>query len=282
MNAHELDRPLPLTTQIANKIRNEITSGLLKDGQVLPSTRELADQWDVSSYTISEAMKHLETDGLVATKNRSMRLVVAPAVAMETIKPSTATVVLVAGFAGSGKSQLGRILSRRTGWAVIDKDTITRPVVERALIALGSTPNDRESKTYVNEVRPREYEALLDAVTENVECGVSVIVAAPFIHELSSTVWIERTKLTLDDLNARMIIVWVDCDAKTTLRYLKRRGAERDEFKLANWDDYLESIDLDFRPKADHVVIHNSAGSEPLEKQISNIPIQPFEDAVSN
>jgi hypothetical protein len=51
-------------------------------------------------------------------------------------------------------------LLRETGWPMIDKDSITRPVVEVALELAGMSPNDRESDTYVSRIRPREYEAL--------------------------------------------------------------------------------------------------------------------------
>ena len=36
-----------------------------------------------------------------------------------------------------------------TGWPMLDKDTMTRPVVEAALEITGQPPNDRESETYL-------------------------------------------------------------------------------------------------------------------------------------
>lgn len=38
-------------------------------------------------------------------------------------------VVIVAGHSGSGKTEYSRMLSRRTGWPLLDKDTITGPHV---------------------------------------------------------------------------------------------------------------------------------------------------------
>jgi hypothetical protein len=80
------------------------------------------------------------------------------------IKPS---VLIIGGYAGSGKTELGRILARATGWPMLDKDTLTRPVVEAALEIAGQPLNDRESETYLNLIRPREYEATMGAAVEN-------------------------------------------------------------------------------------------------------------------
>jgi hypothetical protein len=39
--------------------------------------------------------------------------------------------------------------------------------------------------------------------------------------------------------------------------YLRFRSAARDRWKLDNWQDYLETIDPDFRPPIDHHVVDN-------------------------
>ena len=61
--------------QVARSIRNQIQAGQLRDGEVLPSTRELAAQWGVSVFTISEAMRVLAGEGLIESQSRSKRVV---------------------------------------------------------------------------------------------------------------------------------------------------------------------------------------------------------------
>jgi predicted kinase len=160
---------------------------------------------------------------------------------------------MVGGYAGSGKSELSRIIARETGWAMLDKDTITRPVVERVLEALGRSPHDRESPVYLSEVRPREYEALAAAIRENLECGNSVVATAPYIREFADAAWLERTANDYAEFN------------------LRRRGAARDTAKLADWQQYSTGLDLDFRPGIDHVVIDNCTSSAPLQVQALKI-----------
>ncbi|MDQ3763319.1 MAG: GntR family transcriptional regulator [Actinomycetota bacterium] len=263
-----ISRSQSLTQQVARNVRNDIAAGVLRDGQPLPPTRELAEQWGVSVFTISEAMKLLADEGLIVSKPRAGRVVNAPEQAgRNEIRTRTPHVILIGGYAGSGKTELGRILARETGWPILDKDTLTRPVVEVALEILGRSPHDRDSETYLSIIRPREYEALMSAMTENVQCGTSAIVTAPFIHELRDKAWIDRTIASCEAMNATLSIVWVHCDADTMHTYVRHRGAARDSAKLENWDAYLGTIDLEFRPPVPHALIDNSASGVPLQTQ---------------
>jgi DNA-binding transcriptional regulator YhcF (GntR family) len=254
--------------QVARNIRNEIEAGSLRDGDVLPSTRELAEQWAVSVFTISEAMKVLAEEGLVVSRSRSKRIVRVPDQARrEQIRLAKPHVVLVGGYAGSGKTHLGRVLARETGWPMLDKDTLTRPILEAALEVIGESPNDRESERYLDLMRPREYEATMAAAHENVECGNSAIVTAPFLREFNDVAWFSRTTATFAAMNATTTIVWVYCDVATMHTYIRHRGAARDTAKLGNWNGYLDSIDTEFRPPVPHIVIDNCASSTPLQAQ---------------
>jgi DNA-binding transcriptional regulator YhcF (GntR family) len=262
-----VSRSEPLHQQVARNIRNEIEAGVLRDGQRLPSTRELAEEWGVSTFAINDAMAILIEDGLVESKPRVGRTVRAPEQAQERPRPATPHVVMIGGYAGSGKTELGRIVSRETGWPLLDKDTLTRPVVEAALEAVGHSPHDRDSELYVSKIRPREYESLINAVTENLQCGTGSVVTAPFIREFADAAWINRTEATCKDLGATVTLVWLYCDADTMHTYVRHRGAARDAAKLADWEGYLAGIDLDMRPPVPHIVVDNSASSEPLQQQ---------------
>ena len=265
-----------IAEQITKQIRDQIHAGKLRHGQALPSTRKYAEEWGVSLNTINNALAPLMAEGLIVSRDRSGRTVNAPGQSQaseETRMPKLAVpqLVLVGGYAGSGKTELGRMLGRLTGWAILDKDTTTRPVVEAALEMLGILPSDREGETYTKVVRPAEYESLMNAVTENIECGVSVVATAPFAKELKDQAWLDRLDAQCRALPANLTIVWVSCDADSMRSYIKHRGAARDSWKLTHWDDYLASIDLDFEPPHDYVRVDNSLGSRPLHDQASDL-----------
>ncbi|MFI6030998.1 AAA family ATPase [Amycolatopsis magusensis] len=257
-----------LHQQVARNIRNDIAAGVLRHGQRLPSTRDLASRFDVSVFTINEAMDLLGKEGLIVSKARSARTVNAPdQAAHQEIRPVAPRVVMVGGYPGSGKSELGRILARQTGWPILDKDTLTRFVVEAALELQGLSRNDRESDTYVNTLRPGEYESLNEAMLENLQCGNSAIVTAPFVREFGDDEWVKNTQAQCKKLGAVLTFVWVYCDIETMRTYIRHRGAARDSAKLADWDSYVAGLNMDLRPAAPHVVVDNSTSGAPLDEQ---------------
>ena len=244
---------------IAQAIRNDIHAGRLLHGRQLPSTRDLASEWGTSVATINRAMDILADEGLVLSRARSSRIVNFPQPAeAERKRPK---VLLIGGYAGSGKTELGRIITRQTGWAILDKDTTTRPVVEAALDRLGTSAHDRESDTYMSIIRPAEYQALLATVVENVQCGASVVATAPFVRELQDGAWCDLVATTMNALEADLQTIWVRCDAESMHTYLQRRRASRDKAKLATWEDYVQSVDLQYRPLLPHHIVDNSTGT---------------------
>ena len=253
--------------QIARQLRTDIEAGVLRDGQALPSTRALAQEWGVSSFTANEALALLTQEGLINTRDRSGRVVTAPDQPSRGPRLARPRLVFVGGYAGSGKTELGRILSRATGWPILDKDTLTRPLVEMTLEAYGESPHTRESDTYLRQIRPAEYESLMAVVTENLQCGTSAIVTAPFLREFTNRAWLDRVTATAQGMGAQVHLVWVYCDADSMRSYIKRRGAARDAAKLADWAGYLAGIDLHLRPATQHAVIDNSLGGPPLQQQ---------------
>ena len=261
-----------MTEQVARLIRNEIHAGMWRDGDVLPSTRELAERTGASTYTITQAMKTLGEEGLIVSRERSKRVVNYPqGQPRDRIRPETPRAVLIGGYAGSGKTELGRILARLTGWPILDKDTLTRPVVETALDILGLSPHDRESPDYLTRIRPREYEALMATAIENAECGNSSLVTAPFIREFRDAAWLDRTRAQFEARKVDVSYVWIYCDADSMQTYIRQRGAARDAAKLADWPTYLASIDLDARPPVSHHLLDNSVSAPPLQTQAQEL-----------
>lgn len=171
------------------------------------------------------------------------------------------TLALVAGFAGSGKTEFAAFLSSVTGWALLDKDVLTRPLVESMLAALGGDPNDRQSRLYLSQVRPVEYRCLSNATFANIENGISTVVTAPFLAEVTDPQWVRRIMHRCAAASAHLEIVWVGADAETMHTNLQRRDAARDTWKLSHWDEYLAAIDIATRPAIPHFYIDNSLSS---------------------
>lgn len=168
------------------------------------------------------------------------------------------SLVLVAGFAGSGKTEFAKFLSAITGWALLDKDTLTRPLVESILTALNGDPNDRHSEIYKTRVRPIEYRCLNGATFANIDNGTSTVVTAPFLAEVVDRRWLDRLAFRCTSAGADFEIVWVGADIETMYTNLQQRDAARDTWKLNHWDEYVASIDLTIRPRFTHLYVDNS------------------------
>ena len=57
----------PIYTQIVDGFREQIISGILQEGDRLPSVRELASQLTINPNTIQRAYRELEMQGWIAT-----------------------------------------------------------------------------------------------------------------------------------------------------------------------------------------------------------------------
>ncbi|MFJ7912616.1 AAA family ATPase [Kitasatospora sp. NPDC096204] len=175
--------------------------------------------------------------------------------------PHKPTLVLVGGYAGSGKTELARFLSEISGWPLLDKDPMCRPLVESLLVALGSNRNDRHTETYRSKVRPLEYESLMAAVNANIDCGISSIVTAPLIAELSDEGWMRRLESRCEARGVTVAPVWVRCDVDSMRDYISYRSAARDTWKLDNWAEYVAGLNVELRPVVDHLVVDNRYGA---------------------
>jgi predicted kinase len=140
-----------------------------------------------------------------------------------------------------------------------------------ALEALGDVPHTRESEVYLSKVRPAEYEALMAAARENLECGTSVIATAPFLRELGDQAWLQRLRASCTVIGATVHLAWIEIDGESMHTYVRRRGAARDAAKLSDWPTYLEAVNLDFRPAGPHSVIDNRMGARPLQDQAAEL-----------
>ena len=60
----ELDRPIPLYMQVVRQLRAQIASGELRDGDRLPSQREMMARWHISMQTASKVIGAMKTEGI--------------------------------------------------------------------------------------------------------------------------------------------------------------------------------------------------------------------------
>jgi GntR family transcriptional repressor for pyruvate dehydrogenase complex len=68
MNTFKPIRTKIISKEVEQRLRQSILDGFYSPGDRLPSERELTEQFKVSRVTVREALKNLETNGLIAIK----------------------------------------------------------------------------------------------------------------------------------------------------------------------------------------------------------------------
>ncbi len=157
--------------------------------------------------------------------------------------PSTARLIYFCGHAGTGKTTLARRLVERlhveTGesFCLLDKDTLFGSFSARVMGLLTGDANDRDSPTYLDNLRDSEYQGLIEVASENLALCVNVLVVGPFSREIRAH--------TLHDGSAypvprgtRTRVIWIDLDEAVAHARIRERGDPRDAWKLAHWDIY--------------------------------------------
>ena len=170
--------------------------------------------------------------------------------------------ILIGGLAAAGKTTLGREIARLTRFAFLDKDRLTQPLVEALLSALDVPGgiDDRHSETYLNQVRPYEYECFMNTVIENVTLGISTIAVAPFLREIVDSLWLDEMHQQLPEASIHK--VWIDTLDKVLHERLLKRNLPRDRHKIENWNAYITSY-RQIRPVEPCVIVKPDQDEHP-------------------
>lgn len=153
--------------------------------------------------------------------------------------------LLFAGHAGTGKTTLAKrampVLAAKGGkdFFFLDKDTAYGAFSSHVMGLLTGNPADRDSPTYLQNLRDREYAGLLDITRENLELNSQVMLVGPFTRELMAGKFFRPTELGMPE-GTVCRIAWIDLPSDEAKRRIERRGDQRDEWKLVHWDDYLK------------------------------------------
>lgn len=179
--------------------------------------------------------------------------------------------ILLGGAAGTGKSSLSKCLVD-ADLVILGKERLTRGFTEELLQALGCSNSDRESDTYLEHVRPLEYQILQSAGLACLEKSQSVLLEAPWLKEITSPLWIDNFRDMTEALGAEPFIVWLVCDSHENYRRLSERAADRDLGKLSNWTEYAESSFATHVPTGIDLVLNTThTTSEALSHELLTV-----------
>jgi len=151
------------------------------------------------------------------------------------------TLYLIAGYAGTGKSTLGRKLAKRLNCVLIDKDTASELFVDY-IQEQGGFEKGRESEEYVWNIKPLEYRTMFKLAAQNLAIGNSVVAVAPAIDILQSHEYWKKYSRFWGVGEYELKVIWMKHDLIRERRNIFERNSPRDANKIKNWDAYAEGV----------------------------------------
>ncbi len=153
--------------------------------------------------------------------------------------------VFFVGGAGSGKTTIAKGITIKEHPVFLDMDTASRPASEKIMELMGHDPHDRDSAAYKLLCRDLGYRLTMDVALENLELGLDVFAVGPFTSEIRNPNWIheELAKIgaTVHDVDVKVVYVYLE-DMTQYKKRIQERGHKADEWKLANWDEFVQRM----------------------------------------
>ncbi|HLD81463.1 MAG TPA: ATP-binding protein [archaeon] len=162
--------------------------------------------------------------------------------------------LVVFGAPGAGKSTLARVLAKRLGCVVLDKD-----MVDEAF-----SPGVRDAE-YQEKIEPKCYEAMANVAVENLALGNSIIVDAPMANKYSKVdEVVEKMKCAAEKAGAELRLVECNLSLEKLKERITKRGLERDANKLTRegWERFSSELKILEKTKARHYDVDCSKSPE--------------------
>jgi predicted kinase len=152
-------------------------------------------------------------------------------------------VIFLIGAAGSGKSTIGKLIASEYNFCYLDKDIVCNKFTGLLLESKGYSSHEREDCAFYSEVvMDIEYQTLLDIANDNLKLGRSVVLDAPFFSYFSKSNYINEISKKYDWYNVKPLVLQVTIDFSVLKERLQARALDRDAWKFANWDAFVQSI----------------------------------------
>ena len=142
-----------------------------------------------------------------------------------------------------GKTKLSKRLATEIKHIVyLDKDTLIP--LSKKIFEVANEPYNRSSDFFKKYVRDPEYDVIMDLAFEALKYENLVMVNAPFTKEIRDDEYIANLREKLKDYGAKLTVIWIVTDPEVCHQRMIDRNSDRDVWKLANWDEYISTVNF--------------------------------------
>ena len=187
--------------------------------------------------------------------------------------------ILVVSPPASGKTYVSKKLSEALNHVVyLDKDTLIS--LSKQIFVVAGETYDRSSDFFEKNIRDFEYQTIVDLALDALVYDDIVLINAPFTKEIRDQDYINNLKDLLKDKNANLVVIWVETSIEVCRQRMIDRNSDRDTWKLANWEEYISTVNFEIPVALDDpniiddlLIFKNSSAEEFSEslKEIVNI-----------
>ena len=186
------------------------------------------------------------------------------------------TLLLVAAPPACGKNYVSEMIGNAaSGVAYLDKDDLS-VLLRRAFAVCGEDIN-MDGAFYLENLRPYEYETLLNLAFSALRFSDTVLVNAPFLREVRDEAYMRRLKERANALGAKLVLVWVSTPLAVCYERMKARNSDRDREKLLHWDEYVRKTDysiptaLEQNAAVDRLIVFENANDETAQASLARV-----------
>lgn len=175
-----------------------------------------------------------------------------------------------------GKTKLSKRLATEIKHIVyLDKDTLIP--LSKKIFEVANEPYNRSSDFFKKYVRDPEYDVIMDLAFEALKYENLVMVNAPFTKEIRDDEYIANLREKLKDYGAKLTVIWIVTDPEVCHQRMIDRNSDRDVWKLANWDEYISTVNFNIpenlRDPEDEgsLLLHHNSNDELTESSFAKL-----------
>ncbi len=183
--------------------------------------------------------------------------------------------ILVTSPPACGKTFVSKQLAKALKHIVyLDKDTLI--VLSKQIFAVANEPYNRSSDFFKEHIRDYEYMAIVDLALEALDYNDIVMINAPFSREIRDEEYMKELKEKLAQKGARLSVIWVDTKPEICKLRMLERNSDRDSWKIAHWDEYIQTVNFEI-PKVlddpnitDDLLVFKNSSQEEFKASLKN------------